>query len=238
VEFTPSFQIVDFPISVGKSWTTTLSNIDGRLEMSLLPSAFLISDLAGGDFAECIDYTSKTVPAGTYDSYIITTNGDIEEEYYAPDAGNIIKAFGAISQNMDFTLKSTNYASGGDPGAPNKPSKPIGPNSGTPGNYYTYTTSTTDFEGDEIFFWFDWGDGTNSDWIGPYLSGEICEASKTWSSRGTFSVKVKAKDDEGNTSPWSDSLAVTMPRARFSESITFNSKIQYLLKFLFTTIFN
>ena len=33
--------------------------------------------------------------------------------------------------------------------------------------------ASTNPDGDNIFYLFDWGDDTNSGWIGPYKSGEI-----------------------------------------------------------------
>ncbi len=67
-----------------------------------------------------------------------------------------------------------------DNNRPNKPEKPEGTTSGTTGNEYTYTTSTTDADGDQIYYMFDWGDGNYSDWLGPYNSGDTCEATHTW----------------------------------------------------------
>ena len=37
---------------------------------------------------------------------------------------------------------------------------------------YPYTSITTDPEGDQVLYWFDWADGTNSGWLGPYDLGE------------------------------------------------------------------
>lgn len=97
---------------------------------------------------------------------------------------------------------------------PEKPSTPKGPTSGDTGVEYTYTTSTTDPEGDELYYLFDWGDGSSSGWIGPYYSGETCEAKHTFTSSGQFWIKVKAKDTYGVQGPWSDPLSVEMPRAK------------------------
>ncbi|MCD6108537.1 MAG: hypothetical protein J7J89_03585, partial [Thermoplasmata archaeon] len=57
----------------------------------------------------------------------------------------------------------------------------------------------------------DWGDGTNSGWLGPYNSGETVEASHSWSEKGEYSIKVKAKDINGLESEWSDPLVISMP---------------------------
>jgi len=107
---------------------------------------------------------------------------------------------------------------------PNKPSKPQGSTSGSPGVEYSYTTSTTDPDGDDVMYMFDWGDGTTSGWLGPYDSGETIEAKHTWSTRGSYQVKVKAKDmPHFEDSEWSDSLGVSMPRSR--SSFLFNNPI-------------
>ena len=94
---------------------------------------------------------------------------------------------------------------------PNKPAKPNGSLSGKIGVTYTYNTTTSDPEGDNIYFWFDWGDGTSSGWVGPYISGALGNASHSWTIKGTYTIKVKAKDTAGNESVWSDPLPVTMP---------------------------
>jgi len=220
----PPYYPVSFPINIGKKWTIPISNVDGTVDISLLENLINIDDIVGGDNAECTGIESVSTAAGTFDSYKIITDGDTEEIYYASDAGNIVKAFGDISNLVEIELKYTNF--GLTPEAPNKPSKPNGPVSGIPGTMYNYSSSTTDDEGDQIYYLFDWGDGTDSGWKGPFSSGTVCKASKIWNSRGTYQVKVKAKDIEGHESRWSDPLSVTMPK---SKSI-FNSLFQKFLE--------
>ncbi len=98
--------------------------------------------------------------------------------------------------------------------APNKPEKPSGPTSGKPGSLYLYRTSTTDLDGDMVYYLWDWGDGTQSEWVGPYASGAQASAQKSWSEKGEYSIKVKAKDTFGAESPWSDPLPITMPTSK------------------------
>ena len=88
-----------------------------------------------------------------------------------------------------------------------------GPSSGKPDEEQTFEASTTDPDGDDVFYMFDWGDGTYSDWLGPYSSGRGVSASHTWSERGDFEVRVKAKDDHGVLGDWSDPLPITMPKS-------------------------
>jgi len=94
---------------------------------------------------------------------------------------------------------------------PDRPEKPVGTSSGKRRAEYSYTASTVDPDGDKIYYMFDWGDGTNTSWLGPYDSGEEVNVSHSWSKRGTYEVKVKAKDVNGAESAWSDPLEVTMP---------------------------
>jgi hypothetical protein len=97
--------------------------------------------------------------------------------------------------------------------APNKPQKPIGPYIGIPGMNYNFTTKTT-APNDPIYYQWDWGDGTFSDWIGRYNSNEICEASHVWKEKGLYNIKVKAKDVDGWESDWSESHAVSIPKEK------------------------
>jgi hypothetical protein len=97
-------------------------------------------------------------------------------------------------------------------GKPDKPLTPSGPLNGKLGKEYTYTTSTTDPDDDQLYYMWDWGDGTFSDWIGPYSSGAECSESHIWNNRGGFNMKVKAKDINDIQSPWSDSLSISIPR--------------------------
>jgi hypothetical protein len=94
---------------------------------------------------------------------------------------------------------------------PNKPTI-TGPTSGKTGNSYTYSSSTTDPDGDQIYYLFDWDDDSNSGWKGPYNSGQTASVSHVWIVKGTYQIKVKAKDINGAEGVWSDPLPISMPR--------------------------
>lgn len=85
---------------------------------------------------------------------------------------------------------------------PPEPPTVDGPTAGRINKEYEYTAITTDPEGDQILYMFDWGDGTQSDWIGPVISGESVSASHTWSEIGDYEVKARAKDIEESRSKW------------------------------------
>jgi len=75
---------------------------------------------------------------------------------------------------------------------------------------------------------FDWGDGTNSGWVGPYNSGQTASASHTWLIKGTYQIRVKAKDTTDLESPWSETLSITIPRDRSYNNYRFFNFINRL----------
>jgi len=95
---------------------------------------------------------------------------------------------------------------------PNTPSTPTGDTSGKPGEEYTYSTSTTDPEHGNVWYMWSWGDGTSSDWVGPFYSCEICQLSHIWDEKGDYEIMVKAKDFYGAESDWSEPLSISMPK--------------------------
>jgi hypothetical protein len=116
-------------------------------------------------------------------------------------------------------------------GSTNKPNRPSGPTSGKPGEEYTYTTYYTDPEGDQVHYKWDWADGTFSGWLGPFDSGETASATHSWSNKGIYSIRVKAKDDFEYESDWSEPLTVTMPRNREVQQMLFIlQKLLFLIK--------
>jgi hypothetical protein len=96
--------------------------------------------------------------------------------------------------------------------APEIPQRPDGPDEGKPGTVYLFSTMTTDPDGDCIFYQFSWGDGTFSEWVGPFASGEEEGTTHSWDEQGVYEVKVKAKDTFGSESDWSEPFAITMPK--------------------------
>lgn len=79
-----------------------------------------------------------------------------------------------------------------------------GPNGGCLNTEYTFTAQTTDPEGDNIYYLFDWGDGSKSEWIGPVNSGVAVSESHAWANNGFYNVTVRAKDENGSMSRWCD----------------------------------
>ncbi|MBS3749096.1 MAG: PKD domain-containing protein [Candidatus Thermoplasmatota archaeon] len=93
--------------------------------------------------------------------------------------------------------------------APNKPHVPVGPLTGTVNNAYLFETNTTDADNhpSEIYYQWDFGDGTQTTWIYTY---QPYRGSRThqWKKPGTYQIRVKAKDIYGKESPWSDPFCI------------------------------
>jgi hypothetical protein len=104
-----------------------------------------------------------------------------------------------------------------------------GPTSGKAGIPYNYNLSSTDPNGDNVYYYVDWGDSTNSGWLGPYASGLEKTASHMWSQQGTYTIKIMAKDEHGEESNWG-SLSVTMP---LDLQISQSQSLLSLLRFAF-----
>jgi hypothetical protein len=114
---------------------------------------------------------------------------------------------------------------------PSKPDTPEGPNSGRTNVDHIFSTFSNDPEGDEIRYLFDWGDGNNT--LSEYIpSGEIVQVSHQWKTQGIYNLSVKAQDEHGVWSEWSDPLSITMPKDKsFRLMDQFRDLVNYLNQF-------
>ena len=128
------------------------------------------------------------------------------------DGGFIVAGRDGRSYSKDADAVLTKFAPF-DNEQPDKPAKPSGKKKIKLDTNYTYQSSTTDLDGDQLYYKWDWGDGNYSDWLGPYNSGDTCEATYSWIESGEYEIKVMAKDTNSGESEWSDPLFIT-PRTR------------------------
>ncbi|GAG30459.1 unnamed protein product, partial [marine sediment metagenome] len=94
------------------------------------------------------------------------------------------------------------------------PNKPIisGTEEGEVGEDLSFSTSTTDPNEKQLSYMWDWGDGTISDWMQSYDSGETVSTSHSWNEEDVYKVKVKAKNTDEKESEWSNLLTVCIPK--------------------------
>ncbi len=120
------------------------------------------------------------------------------------DQNALRNALGLSSQTnfVCFHVAMTGHSNGGTQNFP--PTDPLvtGPSSGKREVLYNYTVVSVDPENDEVYYFADWDDGSNSGWVGPYPSDETVTLSHAWSQPGSYSVKVKAKDTHSLESNW------------------------------------
>jgi len=94
-----------------------------------------------------------------------------------------------------------------------------GPISPKIGVEYDYIFYTTDPDGDDVSYYIEWGDGAVTDWIGPYASGEEVCVSHTWTKKGIYLLRCKAKDHPYEAeSDWLEVLIRVPPRIRATVS--------------------
>jgi hypothetical protein len=106
------------------------------------------------------------------------------------------------------------WISAGYPTKPNSPpNTPVitGDKNGKIGQEYQYIFNTTDPEQDDVYYYINWSDNTSNQLIGPYYSGEEASLNHIWSEKGTYTLKVKARDIYGAESDYA-TLDVKMPK--------------------------
>ena len=179
----------------------------------------IVEDEGGGHAVLCAGYNDVE---GTENDYWIMLNS------WGTNSNRPNCIF-LVEMHFDYECKYSNYYAFGaqalsvtfnpDAEAPESPSID-GPLTGQPDVVYTYQLSTIDVQGDDVYFYVDWGDNTNTGWLGPYYSGEQIEVNHTWSKRGLYTISAKAKDTKGKESAWT-TLKVSMPKSKPQKILLF-----------------
>ena len=198
----------------------------------------MIADINGpyfGSVEEDIEFTASATSGRSPYSY----SWDLDNDGSFDDASgqNIFYSWNNLGeytiklkvrdQNLDESIDETEVIILNNP--PAKPDTPSGPTNGKTNEEYEYSSRTTDIEGVEIYYLFDWSDGTDSGWLGPYESAETCSAKHIWGKAGGYIVKVKAKDTRDHESEWSEPLNVVMPKSKL---FIFENFLKLLYKIL------
>jgi hypothetical protein len=198
----------DDPDNLPGNWTLTVNIPDGHGNVTKYPdknyyqTGDIVTLLAIADPQWVFDYWS----------------GDL--------SGNVNPVNIVINSNMTVTAYFTDRDY-----PPYSPHSPYGPTSGKTGIVYNYTTNTIDPDDDQVYYKWNWGDGTISDWLGPFPSDEIATSQHTWNKKGWYQITVKAKDIHGLESNWSDPLSITMPQnSAFSFHLLFLKFLEQLFE--------
>jgi len=162
---------------------------------------------SGGNYWSNFDEPSE----GAYDQYsgpnqdVTHSDGIVDTPYYIPGGSN---------QDRYPLMYLW--------GPPNKPSRPTGPAVGRTGREYTYSTSSVDPNDHRIQYGWDWdGDKVVDEWTKLYDSGKTVSASHSWDHGNSYELCVKAMDEYGTESDWSDPLAISIPKNRLPDNMSF-----------------
>ena len=198
---------IDFIIApVGWTWYRILEENDYPLHY-LYMSDWNHPSLKGSFLMACVFYSTVFLVSSSSISFY---GGLVEEE---------ANYFQNIASNTVFNnLTLWNIEDENSP--PEKPVKPSGSTQGKPETTYTYSSSTTDIDGDTIFYLFDWVDSTDTSWIDPYISGEIIQKNHSWKNKGSYEIRVKAEEEHGVQSDWSDTLEIKMSKNKILSDIS------------------
>jgi hypothetical protein len=154
---------------------------------------YIVCRTDGGNLDNCY-----VLGMSDHDAYL---EGDAwEYGFFTNYVWEIIDSYYGIPYDLCFKTY------GVDNHLPDKPGIPNGPVLTLVGKNYIYSFSTTDPDGDKFRFELDHGDGTSS-WTSKYVeAGDRIGVS--WNRAGTYEVRVRAEDEYGGRSPWSDVITV------------------------------
>jgi hypothetical protein len=79
-----------------------------------------------------------------------------------------------------------------------------GPRFGDAGEELTYIIVAEDYEGNVVYYYVEWDDGTFDDWFGPYPSGAEAPATHVWEVDGDYKIRARAKDTLDSIGDWSE----------------------------------
>lgn len=94
--------------------------------------------------------------------------------------------------------------------APNVPDEPDGSSTGSVNVVYPYSTASVDPDGDQLWYQWQFDNVLMLDWTGPSESGMQSQITHTWTSSGTHTIRVRAKDNQNAVSDWSVPLEITI----------------------------
>ena len=133
-----------------------------------------------------------------------------ETPYYhtAQDTIEHINATYAVkNMRLVFATLAELAGSGSSSNPPATPSL-TGPSNGLINQEYSFNSVTSEPDGEDVYYYFDWGDGTNSGWLGPYPPDTPISTTNAWDAKGSYNIRVKARDIYYATSDWSTPLPI------------------------------
>ena len=160
---------------------------------------------------------------GSRDNKVYCLDANTGGYIWSYETGSSVSSSPAVADGKVYigSDDSNIYAFGElEPDAPSVP-EIDGPTEGVPDIQYNFKFKSESPLGNDLYYWIEWADGSNSGWLGPFDSGVEITESQVWDSKGVYPVQAKAKDINGSVSSWGV-LGVTIPRNK----VTVNSLFQ------------
>jgi len=154
-----------------------------------------------------------TIYFGTDDTgYIYAVNPDGTQKWRKKIANKWVESSPSIAKDGTVYIGSSvdmskGYIHAFGPQETNDPpTEPTitGPSEGKVNTEYEFTFKSTDPDRNPVSFYIEWGDGETTGWTMDYNTGEKAEYSHTWSEKGNYTIRAKAKDTFGLEGDWSE----------------------------------
>ena len=157
------------------------------------------------------------------------------------DAVNILLDNGFSGTIYNMYEGITGWKNAGYPTKLNQPpQKPVisGKHKGNIEKEYQYFISSIDPEGGDIYYYINWSDGSETQYIGPYPSAEEVAVNHTWLEEKTFAIKVIALDGFQAESDMA-TFEVSMPKSKliFNQMSIFIEMLREIFPILFNAFF-
>lgn len=159
------------------------------------------------------------------------------ENWSAPHCWNVSGLFGVRAQSMDVFEQTSAWSTplyvvvaGENEG----PATPIigGDASGRVNEPLGFFINGSDPDDSHLYFFVDWGDGSNSGWIGPFPIENNIDVTHSFTSAGSYQIRVKSQDSTENESNWSNLHSVQIfngPQVVLSEGFVGESIIEFVI---------
>jgi len=158
------------------------------------------------------------------DDKINDVSGSLKDEYHCVDLFEYRVFWSDTRETIADVYSDSIYA------APNVPTI-TGSENGKVNRNYDFTVTATHPDGLDLLYFIDWGDGTNTGWIGPFESGESHTEQNSWSSKEEFVIRAKAKDAErGIESSWAE-FSFSTPKSKIKNIFNIQDLIQDLMDY-------
>jgi len=160
-----------------------------------------------------IDGGYKTVVGGydNPDTYATRIQSAGLQDIHDVDFSISVEWLGDGNIKIDVSITNNEELFNEKPGAPTI----TGPTSGKTGEEHSYQIAAEDPDGNDLYYFIDWGDGTDIELIGPYSSGRTTTTKHNWSEKGDYIIKVMSRDVYDSRSDWV-SLEISMPKQKTS----------------------